>query len=357
MTAKQPFMRFQRQGRGRGFSDPAQRIGERPGLFADSAPTAAAMCAKQRRPAKVRRPSRARPAARTSNRSSSTKSENRPAAGRGQAVREQPHRYCQGCRRGRQAQRAKARGQRQQREACAEAARPAGRRRDLGLVRSAAGRRRRSANLPYVAHPQFKRTAGEDILKSPWPWTALAGLIFVVLLFSARALIPWPQTTSGDHRPDRRTSEPARGGRCRRRCPPPISPAKPADAVPMPAIVDSAVLNKLIADAKVIAVTLRTNIPDKPSALNQIVSEQLQDTFRQLDVTGRPANPSSPNRMDLTLIMARSGNLINVELSAELTCTTPYGKSVTAWKVETTSCLLSRCAAVGRRYRLHENGS
>jgi hypothetical protein len=109
-------------------------------------------------------------------------------------------------------------------------------------------------------------------------------------------------------------------------------PAKPADTVAMPAIVDSAVLNKLIAGAKVIAVTARTNIRDESNPLNQIVSEQLRDTFHQLDVTGRPANPSSPNRLDLTLITAKSGKLFNVELTAELKCNAPDGKSVTVWK-------------------------
>ena len=170
-------------------------------------------------------------------------------------------------------------------------------------------------SLPYASHPQFKHGGGADILKSPWPWIGLAGVILVVLLVLAISLVRGPQAAPGDHRSDKGRIESSEansmgpGGPPAEPTTPPVNPTK------------------LIAETKSFAYWSNAK-PDGP--LESIVHDQVVEATDQLRITVSEGK-TGPNVMRINFSPAKVGNVTNMMISAEWTYTSPDGKPVIVW--------------------------
>jgi hypothetical protein len=195
---------------------------------------------------------------------------------------------------------------------------------------------------PFAAHPQFKRSEKPDFLKSPWPWIAVGAVVVVVLVVlvlsmvfsssrrenakreppSVRTQTPNPtQTTNPAPSPEPLATPPT----------PTVSPQPPSPPPPPPKPKDD--LSKLLADARAIELTAVSNIAEPRDPVNQAVANQLQETFKELDL--RRVKSGSGNKMLVRLSMVRkagSEDLIDVMVLLELKCTGANGKPVSVWR-------------------------
>jgi hypothetical protein len=190
---------------------------------------------------------------------------------------------------------------------------------------------------PYAARPQFKRSENASLLKSPWPWIGLGGLVVVVLVVLALSAVFSSRSVPGDHRQIKKDTveQPSQGTHATP--PAPIvegAPVKPKDTGGAPhAAAPATDLNKLLAEARKIALTIRSNVQDQKDPLNQALLHQMQETFQELSL--QPVKTGSKTAMQVGLQLrpkAGGEDMIDCSVFAELKCTTADGKTVTVWK-------------------------